>query len=97
MMKKPSPSAVLLRSNDIGQLGRDANLLTRLQVPVIGLLTVRGDDADIACLVEQFDDLAQRVVIGRTPPRPIIVQTWIIAGGATVPGWPAAFAADSST
>ena len=34
---------------------------------------------------------------GRLPPRPIMVQTWIIAGGATVPGCPAAVAAASST
>ena len=87
-----------LRAHDVGQLGRDADLLAGAQVPVVGLLAVGRDDADIACVVEQFEDLGQRIVVGaRTPPRPIIVHTWIIAGGATMPGWPAALAACSST
>ena len=34
---------------------------------MVGLLAVGGHDADIACLVEQFEDLAQRIVIGTDP------------------------------
>ena len=64
VMKKPSPSAVRFGPDDVGQLGRDADLLAGPQVPVVGLLAVGRDDADIACVVEQSEDLAQRVVVG---------------------------------
>ena len=55
----------LLGADDIGQLGGDADLLARPQVPVIGLLAVGRDHADIPCVVEQPEDLGEWVV-GRT-------------------------------
>ena len=76
----------LLRADHVGQFGCDADLFARPQVAVVGLLAVGGDDADIAGLVEQFEDLASGSSSARTPPSPIIVHTWIIAGGATMPG-----------
>ena len=55
----------LLGADDIGQLGGDADLLARPQVPVVGLLAVGCDHADIPCVVEQPEDLGEWVV-GRT-------------------------------
>ena len=52
-----------LRADDIGQLGGDADFFTGPQIAVVGLLAVGRDHADIACVVEQFEDLAQRVVV----------------------------------
>ena len=53
-----------LGADHVGQFGGDADLLAGPQVAVVGLLAVGGDHADIACVVEQFEDLAQRIVVG---------------------------------
>ena len=60
----------LLRPDHVGELGADADLFAGAQVPVVGLLAVGRDDADIAGLVEQFDDPGQRVVVGANPAQP---------------------------
>ena len=60
----------LLRPDHVGQFGADADLFAGAQVAVVGLLAVGRDDADIACLVEQFDDARQRVVVGANSAQP---------------------------
>ena len=55
----------LLGADHIGQLGDDADVLARPQIPVVGLLAVGRDHADIPGVVEQAEDLGERVV-GRT-------------------------------
>ena len=53
----------LLGSHHIGDLGVDGELLTRGQVPVVGLLTVGRHHSDIAGVVEQVHHLRQRIVV----------------------------------
>lgn len=87
----------LLGAHHIGQFGGDTDLFTGPQIPVVGLLAVGGNHTDVPGVVEEAQDLAQRIVVGPDTAEAIMVQTWIMAGGATIPGCPAARAAASST
>ena len=55
----------LLRADHVAHLGGDTDLLARPQIPVVGLLAVGGDHADIPCAVEQLHHRAHGIV-GRT-------------------------------
>ena len=54
----------VLGADDVGQLGDDADILAWTQVAVIRLIAVGGDDADKACVVEQFHDRTDGIVAG---------------------------------
>ena len=52
----------LLGSDHVAHLRGDADFLARLQVPVIRLLAVRRDHADVAVVVHQLHDRAHGIV-----------------------------------
>ena len=57
----------LLGTDDVAHFGGDGHLLTGAQIPMVGLLAVGGDHADVSGAVEQLHHRAHGVV-GRTLP-----------------------------